>query len=65
MRTLVEHRRVVDHEHGIPASNEPIFLNKQFSPWMTANLIWESKIARYTQKSAKVVLASRSICTPV
>src|SRR5262245_65995920 len=30
MRTLLEHRRVVDHQHGVPAADELIGLNKQF-----------------------------------
>src|SRR5262249_38066592 len=29
MRTLLEHRRVVDHQHGVPAADELICLNKQ------------------------------------
>src|SRR5690349_23333832 len=30
MRTLFEHRRVVDHQHGVLAPDELIRLNKQF-----------------------------------
>src|SRR5690242_14502134 len=30
MRTLLEHRRVVDHQHGVSAADELICLNKQF-----------------------------------
>ena len=30
MRTFLEHRRVVDYQHGVPAADELICLNKQF-----------------------------------